>query len=58
MLTLSAACKIVSELHVPKEAPLEAKIRKLVVIICDAKEKVERFQFEMNMKIIELELKS
>lgn len=52
------AWRTVSKLHIPKEAPLEAKIRKLVVSIRDAKVEVVRVQFELNMKITELELKS
>jgi len=37
---------------------LEAKIKKLVAGVHDAKIEVARFQFELNLKIIELEFKS
>ena len=52
------ACRTVSELHILNKAPLEAKIWKLVSGIHDAKAKVARVQFNINMKIMELELKS
>lgn len=55
---VAEACKIVLELHIPKEVLLEAKIRKLAAGMGDAKVEVARVQFEMNMKITELELKS
>ena len=42
------ACRTVPELHIPEEAPLEAKIRKLVVGIHDAKAEVARVQFELK----------
>lgn len=56
--TVAEACRTVPELHTPKEASVEAKIRKLVVGVCDAKVEVARVQFDLNMKIIKLELKS
>lgn len=46
-----------SELHIPEEALLEAKIQKLAVVIREVKEEVARVQFELNTKIIELVLK-
>jgi len=52
------ASKIVPELHIFEEAMLEAKIWKLAASIRDAKAEVETIQFELNMKIMELELKS
>jgi len=36
-----------SDLHIPKEAPLKAKIWKLAVSIHEAKADVENFQFEL-----------
>lgn len=55
---VAEACRTVSELHIPEEAPLEAKIRKLAAGVRNAKIEVARVQFELNMKITELELKS
>lgn len=52
------ACRTVPELHIPKEVPLEVNIRKMATSVRDAKTKVARDQFELNLKIIELELKS
>jgi len=37
------ACKIVLELHIPEEAPLEAKIRKLAAGVCDARTEMAKF---------------
>lgn len=53
---VSEACKIVSELHIPKDVQPEVKIRKDTGL---CKEKVEgnRVQFELNMKITKLQLK-
>jgi len=56
--TMAETCRIVSELHIPKEALLEAKIRKFSMGVRDANEEVARVQFQLNMKITELELKS
>ena len=39
---VAEACRTVPELHIPDEAPLEAKIQKLDVGICDAKAEVDR----------------
>jgi len=39
---VAEACRKVPELHIPEEAPLEAKIRKLFVGMWDAKEEVAR----------------
>jgi len=39
---VAKACRTMSELHIPEEAQLEAKIWKLVVGIPDAKEEVAR----------------
>lgn len=47
-----------SELHILEEAPPEAKIRKLAAGVCNAKTEVAQVQFELNMKITKLELKS
>jgi len=43
-------CKMVPKLHILEEAPLEAKIRKLVVSVRYTKAEVARVQFELNMK--------
>jgi len=34
------------ELHIPEEASLEAKIKKLVAGVCDAKAEMARVQFK------------
>lgn len=47
-----------SELHIPEEALFEAKIQKISAGAHDAKGELARVQFELHMKIIELELKS
>lgn len=55
---VAEAWKIVLEMHIPEEASLEAKIRKLAVGVCNNKIEVFKVLFELNLKIIELELKS
>ena len=51
---VAEACWTVPEFHIPEEASLEAKIRKLVSGMHDAKAKMAGVQFELNMKITEL----
>lgn len=45
------------ELHISEDAQPEAKIKKLAASVCEAKVEVGRVQFELNMKIIKLQLK-
>lgn len=52
------ACRTMPKFYIPKEVPLEAKIKKLVVGVHDAKVEVAKVQFELNIKIKEVELKS
>lgn len=51
MVAATKACRTVPKLHIPKEAPLEVKIKKLVAGVHDAKALVARVQFMLNMKI-------
>jgi len=55
---VTEACKTVLKLHIPEEALLEAKIKNLATGMCNAKMEVAHIQFELNLKIRELELKS
>ena len=55
---VAEVCRIVSELHIPKEAMLEANIRKLVASIRNANVEAARVQFDLNIKFTKLELKS
>jgi len=55
---VTETCRTIPELHIPEEAPLEAKIRSLAAGVCNAKKKVAKVQFKLDLKIIELELKS
>lgn len=57
-VAVAKVCKIVLELQIPQEVPLEAKIRKLAAGVREAKTEVARVQFQLNLKFIELELKS
>lgn len=57
-LTIAEACKTIPKLYIPKEESLEAKIRKFYASACDAKTEVEKVQFELNLRIIEIKLKS
>lgn len=45
------------ELHIPDDAQLEAKIRKLASGVHEAKVEVGQVQFELNKNITELQLK-
>ena len=47
---VAEACRTVLEFHIHEELPLEAKIWKLAMGIYDAKAKVARVQFELNME--------
>lgn len=55
---IAKACRTMPELNILEEAPLEAKIQKLAAGICDSKVEVASVQFELNMKIIEVDLNS
>ncbi len=51
------ACKLVPELHIPEDAQLESKVRKLANGVHEAIAKVGRVTFEFNMNIVDLQLK-
>lgn len=55
--TVAKACKTVPELHIPEDAQVDAKIRKLAAGVQEARAESGRVNFEFNMKIAELELK-
>lgn len=55
---VAKAWRTVSKLHIPKDALLEAKIRNIIVVVCNTRVEVARVQFELKMKIIELGLES
>ena len=50
-LAVVEACKIVPKIHIPEDAQLEAKIRKLATGVCEAKVEVAWVTFEFKMKI-------
>ena len=52
------ACKTVPELDIPKYAPLDVRIRKLAAGVHEARTKLTKVQFELNLKIAELELRA
>lgn len=52
------ACKTVSELHIPKDAFFDTKIWKLTAGVHDTKTEMAKVQFELNLKIAELESKA
>lgn len=55
---VAKACRTVLELHIPEEVPVEAKIQKLVAGVCDVQNEMSKIQFELNLKIIELEFRA
>jgi len=46
------------ELNILEHAPVDARIRKLVVGVCDARTELAKVQFEPNINIVELELRA
>lgn len=54
---VTKAYRTVSKLHIPEDAQLEAKIGKLAIGMREVKAEVGRVQFEINMKITELQIK-
>lgn len=55
---VATACRTILELHIPEEAPVEANIQKLDAGVRDSKTEMAKAQFELNLKIIDLELKT
>lgn len=43
------ACKMVPELTIQAEEPVEAGVRKLATGVCDARVEMARVQLEMNL---------
>eukprot|EP00253_Pinus_taeda_P028291 PITA_28291 len=54
---VAEACRTVLELHIPEEAPMEAKILKLAAGVRDAWTKMAKVKFEPNLKITKLKLR-
>lgn len=55
---VAEACRTVPKPHISKESPVDAKVRKLAAGVHDIKIEVAKVRFEMNLKIIELDLMS
>jgi len=47
---------MVLELHIPKDAQLEVKVRKLAAGVHKEKSDISQVQFQLNMKITKLQL--
>jgi len=52
------ACRSVPELGIPEDEPMDVRIRKLTAGVHEARTELEKVQFELNLKIVELELKA
>jgi len=52
------ACRTVTELNIPEDVPVDARIRKLTEGVHDARTELAKVQFELNLKITQLELRA
>lgn len=52
------ACRTIPKMHIPEKASLEENIQKFATGVNNARTKMANVQFELNLKITELELKS
>ena len=52
------ACRTVTELNIREDAPVDARIRKLAAGVRDARTELAKVQFELNLKITQLELRA
>lgn len=55
---VAEACRTVLELNIPKDVLVDAKIQKLTVCVHDVRTELDKVQFELNLNIIELELRA
>jgi len=49
MQVVEGACQMVPELDIQAEKPVEARVRKLAIGVCDAQAKMARVQLELNL---------
>lgn len=54
---VAEACQNFLELDIPEDVLVDARIRKLVAGVRKAQTELAKVQFELNLKIIELELR-
>lgn len=55
---VAEACRTILELHILEEAPFQAKIQKLAIGLRDTRIEMAKVQFELNLKIGEIELRA
>jgi len=55
---VAEACNFVLELEILDVEPVDVWIQKLAVGVCEARTKLAKVQFELNLKIVELYLKA
>lgn len=55
---MAEACRYVLELVVPDDEPVDVKIQKLASGLRDARTELTKVQFDLNLKISELQLKA
>ena len=58
MQVIEEACQMVPELAISKEELIEVHIHKLAIGVHDTHTEVARVQLELNLKIMELQLKA
>ena len=51
------ACQSIQELAIPENMLAEARIHRVAVGVCEAREEMTKVQLELNIQIIELRLK-
>lgn len=55
---MDEACHIVLEMDIPKAEPVEMRVQKIAMGMCNTRKKLAKIQMELNIKIIELQLKA
>lgn len=54
MQVVEEPCRMVLELEIQAEEPVEVRIRKLAIVVCDARVEITRVQLELNLQITKL----
>lgn len=55
---VAEAWRVIRELDIHEDAPVDVRIQKLVVRVCEARTELAKVQFELKLKITKLELRA
>lgn len=58
MQVIEETCSMLPQWEIQEEELVEAHVHKLAIGVCDARPKMARVQLELNLKIIEFQLKA